>query len=48
MEILAASPVWHYWIGVPIAAGSVLLLVATVVGYLKKVVAPRYPNRRQQ
>lgn len=38
--------VWHYWIGVPVAILGVVLLVATIVGYLKNVVAPRYPDKR--
>jgi len=36
--------VWHYWIAVPLAAGGVLLLVATIVGYLKQVQAAKYPR----
>lgn len=38
--------IWHYWIGVAIAIPAVLVLVATIGGYLKKVVAPRYPEKR--
>ncbi len=37
--------VWHYWIAVPIVALAVILLVVTIGGYLKKVVAPRYPDK---
>jgi hypothetical protein len=36
--------VWHYWIAVPLAVGAVLLLLATVVGYLKRVQAAKYPR----
>ena len=36
--------VWHYWIAVPLAVGGVLLLVATIVGYLKQVQAAKYPR----
>ncbi len=39
-----AAKVWHYWIAVPLAAGGVLLLVATVAGYLKKVQSLKYPR----
>jgi hypothetical protein len=46
MLILAAK-VWHYWIAVPLVAGTVLATVMTIVGYLKKVQSPRYPNGRQ-
>lgn len=39
-----AAPTWTYWIGVPLAIGGVLLVLATIVAYLKKVQAPRYPR----
>jgi uncharacterized membrane protein YpjA len=39
--------VWHYWIAVPLAIGAVLFIVATIVGYLTKVVRPKYPPRGQ-
>ncbi|MDP9006484.1 MAG: hypothetical protein M3N15_06190 [Actinomycetota bacterium] len=39
-----AAKVWHYWIAVPLAAGGVLLLIATVAGYLKKVQSLKYPR----
>ena len=41
---LAAGPVWHFWIAVPLAAVAVLMLLATVVGYLKNVSSQRYPK----
>ncbi len=46
--MLLAAKVWHFWIAVPLVAGAVLLVVATVAGYLRNVVAPRYPSREQQ
>ena len=45
---LAASHVWHFWIAVPLAAGAILFGVATIIGYLQKVVRPKYPSRGQQ
>ena len=39
-----AAEVWHYWIAVPLAAGGVLLVVATVAGYMKKVQSLKYPR----
>ena len=36
--------VWHYWIGVAVAAGAVATVGALVVGYLKSVESPRYPR----
>jgi hypothetical protein len=41
--LLAEAPVWHFWIAVFIFVPTVLLVIATIVGYLIKVVAPRYP-----
>ncbi len=37
--------VWHWWIGVFLAAGAVLTIIAVVAGYLAKVENPRYPKR---
>jgi len=37
--------VWHYWIGVALAVPSILLIIATIVGYVVKVVIPRYERR---
>lgn len=37
--------VWHYWIAVPLVAGALLLIVALVVGYLKKVESLKYPRQ---
>jgi hypothetical protein len=39
--------VWHYWIAVPLAIGGILFVIATIVGYLNKVVRPKYPPRGQ-
>lgn len=44
MHALAAV-VWHFWIAVPLVIVSILAVLGTVAGYLKKVVAPRYPRR---
>jgi len=38
--------VWHYWIGVALAVGSVATIGAIAAGYLKKVEATRYPRGR--
>ncbi|MCB1029756.1 MAG: hypothetical protein KDA95_00375 [Acidimicrobiales bacterium] len=45
---LAVEHVWHFWIAVPLAAGALLFVVATIIGYLLKVVRPQHPTRRQQ
>jgi hypothetical protein len=39
------AQVWHFWIAVPLALGAVLFGVAMVIGYLNKVVRPKYPPR---
>jgi len=44
MNALAAQ-VWHFWLAVPLAVGTVLGVLQLVVGYVVKVVAPRYPKR---
>ncbi len=40
------AKVWTYWIAVPLVAGAVLFVVATIVGYLVKVTRPRYPRNQ--
>ena len=44
LPVLAAE-VWHYWIGVVLAGGAVLAVVAAVIGYLARVQSPKYPRR---
>jgi uncharacterized membrane protein YpjA len=39
--------VWTFWIAVPLAAGAILFVLATIAGYLTKVVKPKYPPRNQ-
>lgn len=43
--MLIAGKVWTYWIAVPLAAGAVAAVVATIAGYLKKVQSLKYPRR---
>jgi len=40
-----AARVWHYWIGVPLAGASILAVVATFVGYFRKMNSLKYPKR---
>lgn len=42
------AQIWHFWIALPVMAGAVLFVVATIVGYLTKVVRPKYPPRGQR
>ena len=37
---LAVEKLWHYWIAWALVIGTVLTLVALVVGYLVKVESP--------
>lgn len=37
--------VWHYWIAIFLAIPAILLILFTIIGYLVKVVGPRYPRR---
>jgi hypothetical protein len=46
--MLLAAEVWHYWVGVAVAAATILTVLALVVGYFVKVVAPQYPKRSQR
>jgi hypothetical protein len=41
------AQVWHYWLALPIAVGAIFFVIATAVGYLNKVVRPKYPPRGQ-
>ncbi len=38
------SPVWHYWLAVPIALGSIAAVITVVALYLAKVTKTRYPK----
>ena len=39
--------VWHFWLAVPLAAGAVLWVIATVLGYFLSVTRTRYPKSEQ-
>lgn len=42
-----SSVPWHYWIGVVIAISAILMIPATIAGYIAKVTKTRYPNKRR-
>jgi hypothetical protein len=44
--MVLAGEVWHYWLAVPLAAGGVAAVAATVGGYLKKMQSLKNPRRR--
>jgi len=39
--------VWHYWLSIPLAAGAILWVISTIVGYLMNVTKTRYPKNEQ-
>ena len=43
MDVLAAQ-VWHFWIAPLIVAAAFGLVIATIIGYIVKVIRPRYPR----
>jgi len=43
-----AAYVWHYWVGLVLLIAAIGAVLQAVVGYLVKVSATRYPNRRQR
>lgn len=46
--MLFAAVVWHYWIAVALVLFAVIPVIAlTVIGYLNKVVRPKYPPRQR-
>jgi hypothetical protein len=44
MEIVLAQ-VWTFWIAVALVVPSILVVLAIIGMYVKKVVMPRYPKR---
>lgn len=38
--------IWHFWIGLFLAIGSLATVIAVAVGYLAKVEHPRYPKKQ--
>ena len=43
-----AAQVWHYWLGIALLLAAVGAVLQGVIGYLAKVSATKYPNRRQR
>ena len=40
-----ADLVWHYWLAVALVIPAFLLVFITIIGYVRKVIMPRYPRR---
>jgi len=47
---MLAAEIWHWWIGVALTGGTVLLFVVLIGAYLKSVSSQKYPGgkRRRQ
>ncbi len=45
VDLLLAIKPWTYWMALPVLVMSALGVVAVVLGYLKKAVAPKYPKQ---
>ena len=45
---MLAANVWHWWIGVLLTLGIVLLVIVLVGSYLATVTAKKYPTAKQQ
>ena len=41
---VVASQAWHFWIAPVVVGLAIFLVLATVIGYLRKVVSPKYPK----
>ncbi len=48
LSVALAAVVWHWWIAPLLLGGGVVVLVATVVGYLAQVTRPRFPPKGYQ
>ena len=44
MILMILAVVWHFWIAVPLAAGAIVAVAVSVIGYLQKVTYKRYPR----
>ncbi|MFN8038798.1 MAG: hypothetical protein U0Q07_06255 [Acidimicrobiales bacterium] len=42
---MVLAVVWHFWIAVALVVPAILLCIAVAIGYVYKVVLPRYPRK---
>ena len=43
---MSLAVIWHTWIGVVLLLSVIPVTAAVVLGYFKKVVRPKYPQKR--
>jgi hypothetical protein len=43
---MSLAVIWHNWIGVVLLISVIPVTGAVVAGYFKKVVRPKYPQKR--
>ncbi|MGZ0228846.1 MAG: hypothetical protein ACKVKO_02625 [Acidimicrobiales bacterium] len=43
---MTLAVIWHWWIAPTLTAAAIGLIVATVMGYINKVVKPRYQPKK--
>ena len=44
--MVLAAEVWHYWVSFVLVGVVVLAILGTLIGYLLKVTAARYPKNQ--
>ncbi len=40
----STSPVWHFWLAVPLALGAIAVVIGVVAAYVGRVSRTRYPK----
>jgi hypothetical protein len=45
MDLVFAAKVWDYWLSFALLIPVLLVVVAIILGYVVKVVGPRYTRR---
>ncbi|MDO8364580.1 MAG: hypothetical protein Q7V88_16935 [Actinomycetota bacterium] len=42
------AKIFHWWLGVGLSIVGIVATLGIIGGYVKKVVAPQYPGKRQR
>ncbi len=43
--MILGAVIWHWWIAPLLVALGVIMIIATIIGYLKKVSSIKYPPK---